>query len=94
MIHVLVCTQSIDKNLRRKNAITKLQQFQTRVRSHRNRRRTQYTRREDNGIRQNIEQDTRHECRDSKDNTSLESLKKHSDQIQQEISTSQEKIQI
>ena len=50
--------------------------FQTRIRALAARRRTQQTRREDNGIREDIHEDTKHECRDSKDNIKPRKSKK------------------
>ena len=41
--------------------------FQAGIRSQAARRRTQYTRRQDDTIQPDVKQDTRHECRDSKD---------------------------
>ena len=45
--------------------------------------------RESGGNGQNLNKDTRHECRDAKINTSLENIKKHSDQIHLDISMAQ-----
>ena len=82
------CTQPIDKEFKSPNAITTYNNFKTRERSIARRRIN--TPRKSGGNGQNIEQNTRHDnCRDAKINTSLENIKKHSDQIHQDISMAQ-----